>query len=170
MLWAFVLLLTTSCATPEPPPPSLTTRTAGDWRVAKIMETASEFQIVELSKISARNCAGPNPIRIRESLSKASTQEITLGGGVSAGIAFIIVASLEAKYEVTNGEQIEKTVEFEVEAKPGTYFEYPVAWKAVWAEGHVVVERSDGTQKQVPFSVKHSLRGELMDPVDVGCD
>jgi hypothetical protein len=170
-------ILPVACApkavpTPEVINPDTPSSTAvpADARVVDIEETDSGFEVIEVSRIPARNCVGQNIIRFSESLSRSTTQEITLGGSISAGIATIVIVSLEAEYRVTNGEEIEKTVEFEVEAKPGSYLEYQVVWKEVWAKGYVVLESADGTQMRIPYNITHSLRGGLVDPVDIGCD
>lgn len=141
-----------------------------DERVVDIVETTPErLEIIEISKIPARNCVGENIIRFGESLSKSTTQEVTTSGGVSVAVAFIIQVSVEAKYQITTGQQIEKTVSYEIEAQPGTFLEYDVLWKEIWSDGYVVLERVDGTQRQIPYSVRTSLRGELVDPSNVGC-
>lgn len=156
---------TSGGATPSEPTP------AGAERVVRIVETTPErFEIIDVSKIPARNCKGGSVIRVRESLSKSASEEVTIVGRVSAGIAYIVMLALEAEYHVTDDRQIEKTVEFGVEAPQGKNLEYPVVWKEVWADGYAVVELSDGSQDRVNYSVKGSLRGELLDPEDIGCE
>ena len=144
---------------------------AGAERVVRIVETKPErFEIIDVSKIRARNCVGGNLVRFGESLSKSTSEEVTVGGRASVTIAFVVTVALEAVYHVTKGHRIEKTVEFEVEGQPGKNLEYPVVWKEVWTDGYAVVEMSDGSQIQVDYSVRHSLQGELLDAIDIGCE
>jgi len=168
--------------TPVPPTPTPTPTP----RVVRIVQTnPTLFKVIEVSKIQARNCAGQNPVWVQESVNKSTTVEISVGTvtgyemtgqmsaginvGISAGLGMEITASLEKEYKVATGRQIVKTVSFGVEARPGTFFEYPVFWKEVWTEGYVVLQNWDGTQFTVPFSIRYSLQGEILDGVNIGC-
>ena len=140
------------------------------WRVARIVETeSSRFQVVETTKIPARNCVGDNVVHFSESLKKTTTHEVTLGGSLTAGLAALIIFQVEANYEVKNGETLEKTVEVQIDAKPKSNLEYQYVWKEAWVDGYVVIADDAGHEQQVPFSLRKSLRGEMADPVDKGC-
>jgi hypothetical protein len=138
-------------------------------RVTNIIEIERGFEAIEVSKIPAKNCKGQNVVQFSESMSRKIKQEITFGSKVDAGLAHIAIISLEREYQITNGEEIDKTVEINVEAKPGSYLEYQVLWKKVWAKGYVVLEGPNGVESRIPYTVTYSLQAELLDPVNIGC-
>lgn len=127
------------------------------------------YEIIGIDTIPVRNCIGGNVVTFSYSLSKSTSQEITVEGGGNVGLEVAIKTVLELHYSMTSGEQVERAVEIQIEVQPGKNLEYQAVWREVWFDGYVVVRNPDGTQVEVPFSVKQDVQVELRDPVDLGC-
>lgn len=145
--------------------------------VVGIYETDTVEKIIDVSKIEARNCgSNKNPITFSESFSSSITQAITFDISLTVSAEFQakfkipVTVSLEGKYSITEGKTITKTQDVSIPVSPNTYLEYSLVWKEVDVEGNAVIERTNGTQYTVPYKVVQSLRNELLDPINIGCN
>lgn len=142
-----------------------------DWHIARVIETTPErFRIIDVSTLHARNCTGPNVMTLKESLSRTTTHEITIGGSASAEVMALVTLALEAEFEIKNGETFQRTNEHSVTAQPNSNIDYQFIWKEVWVDGYVMLQTAQGSETIVPFSLLKSLQDEPGDQVDLGCE
>ena len=143
---------------------------SGDWRVSRIVETTTpSYRIIDVSTLHARNCTGPNTVTVKESLSKTTTHEITVGGNLGAEVTSLVTVALEARFEIKNGESFQQTIEHSVAAQPRTNIDYRYIWKEVWVDGYVILRDDGGAERQIPFSLRKSLQDEPLEQIDLGC-
>jgi hypothetical protein len=137
---------------------------AGQATLAELVESGASIEALDSETIPLDNCHHSSSTEITVQRTRKVEHVITVETSTSASVDLLhlVMAGLQERYGVVDGETEEQSYAIKLQTGPGTASEHTINWSYVWQQGTATVHMPDGTLKPYPYHVRMKIEPKVI--------